>query len=144
MSVSILVAIDGSDASNRAVDQAIEYARLMEARLVLMHVVHWSGYVPIGVEAAYNRPMDKKAEEDHAHKDVLDPALEKAKHAGIDSKACLTWGSPAAELTNKAQEIGARLVVVGRKGRTNLAEMIIGSVSNAIAHVAKVPVLLVP
>ncbi|MBK5919964.1 hypothetical protein CCR80_02785 [Rhodothalassium salexigens] len=139
-----IVAVDGSKASHRALDHTIMLAQALGARVHLIHVVHWSGYVPIGVEDAYHRPLDRKKEEKHAKEDIIAPAMDKLREAGVEADNSYTWGNPAQEIKKKAQKLDADMIIVGRKGRSNIAEMIVGSVSNAIAHIAPVPVLLVP
>ena len=141
---TFLVAIDGSKASHRALETAIELAKAMGGQIHLMHVVHWSGYVPIGVEDAYHRPLDRKKEEKHAQEDIIAPAMTRLSEAGITAESSYTWGNPAHEVKKEAEKLKADMIVVGRKGRSNIAEMSVGSVSNAIAHIAPVPVVLVP
>lgn len=139
-----VVAVDGSDASRRALAHALTLAKGSGATLLLSHVIPWSGYTPLGVQEAYARPMEKKEEEKFAIDEVLQPAMTACRGAEVPFEEHYTWGQPAKELKALAEERKADLLIVGRKGRSNIAEMLVGSVSNALAHIAKCPVLIVP
>ncbi|MGF1607541.1 MAG: universal stress protein [Rhodothalassiaceae bacterium] len=139
-----LVAVDGSAASERALDHAITLAQDRGATLLLSHVIPWSGYVPIGVEAAYARPLEKKEEEMRAYDEILQPAMTKCRGASVAFQEHHSWGHPSRVIKELIEERGVDMLILGRKGRSNIADMLVGSVSNALAHTASCPVLLVP
>ncbi|MEM8800461.1 MAG: universal stress protein [Pseudomonadota bacterium] len=139
-----IVAIDGSEASLRAEKKAIELAKVTGATVRLSHIIQWTAYAPVGVEGVLMRPVEKDEEERHAREEILEKAKARVESAGVSVETFYTWGHPAHVLKGQAEEQKADMIIVGRKGRSNLAEMIMGSVSNGIAHLATVPVLLVP
>jgi len=139
-----IVGVDGSPPSRRAVDFAARHAAHSGGRLLLANIIHWSGYTPLSVEEAMTRPRDKKEEERQATEEVLEPLSQIAREQGIEAETFHTWGHPADRLKKLAHERGAELIVVGRRGHSNLAEIILGSVSNSIAHISDIPVLIVP
>ncbi len=139
-----LVGVDGSEPSRRAVTVAARLAARCGGRLLIAHIIHWSGFTPLSLEEALRRPIDKKREEETARGKILAPLLELATAQGVEPETYYSWGSPAESLNKLARDRDAELIVVGRRGHSNIAEIILGSVSNAIAHMSDLPVLLVP
>ncbi len=139
-----LVGVDGSDPSRRAVAVAARLAARCGGRLLIAHIIHWSGFTPLSLEEALRRPIDKKQEEETARETILAPLVAVAREAGADPETYYSWGSPAESLNKLARDRGAEMIVVGRRGHSNIAEIILGSVSNAIAHMSDIPILLVP
>ncbi len=139
------VGVDGSEHSRRAVTQAAALAGRIGAKLLLVHVISWSAYTPLSVEEALRRPVEKQEEERIGHEKVLDPLAAAAREAGVaDVDTYLTWGHPAAEIVRIAREREAEMIVVARRGHSTLVDLVLGSVANAVAHMADRPVLLVP
>lgn len=139
-----VVGVDGSAPSRRAVSQAADLARQTGASLLLVHVVNWSGYTPLAVQEAAQRPLAKKEEERIARDIVLAPLAAEVREAGVEVDIHYGWGHPSKFVIDTARKRGATMIAIGRRGHSNLAELVLGSVSNAIAHHADVPVLLVP
>lgn len=139
-----VVGVDGSPPSRRAVDFAARHAKHSGGTLLLANIIHWSGYTPLSVDEAMRRPIDKKEEERIAKEEVLAPLSEIAREHGVEVETTHSWGHPADALKKLAHERGAEMIVVGRRGHSNLAEIILGSVSNSIAHISDIPVVIVP
>lgn len=139
-----LVAVDGSTASRRALMKAIELTKAANAMLIIAHIIPWSGYTPIGIAEAYARPLEKKQEEENAYDEVLQPAMTEARAAGIAFDELHTWGTPAQIIKETVEQRGVDMVILGRKGRSNLGDLLVGSVTNALAHNCPCPVLIVP
>jgi nucleotide-binding universal stress UspA family protein len=139
-----LVGVDGSEWSERAAEQAVSIAVDTGASVLFMCVTNWSDYTMMTVEAAMNRPVDKAEEEKHALVDVLNPLVEKYRGSGVAIETAHTWGDPRYVLREKARDIHADIIFMGRRGRSKLTDLVMGSVSNALVHSAHVPVLLVP
>lgn len=140
-----IVGVDGSDPSRRAVEFAARHAVHSGATLLLAHIVSWSGFTPISVSEAMRRPLDKKEEEKIAREKVLAPLAAVAREiTGTEPDLYHSWGHPAQVLKKLGRERGAEMIIVGRRGHSSIAEIFMGSVSNAIAHASDVPVVLVP
>ncbi len=142
-----VVGVDGSESSRRAVEYAADLARRVGARLLLVHVVSWSGYTPLSVEEALHRPVEKKEEERIGHEKVLDPLKKVAEEKGagkVEVGTFLTWGHPADEIVKAARQHEAEMIIVARRGHSVLLDIVLGSVANALAHMADRPVMLVP
>ncbi|SDE53001.1 MULTISPECIES: universal stress protein [Kordiimonas] len=139
-----LVAVDGSEWGNRAADHAIQTAKLTGAKVQLVTVVPWSGYQPLTVEEIVNRPIEKEHEEQRAREEILDPVLARHKDSGVEISSELHWGHPVEVIRKQAKEEKAGQVFIGRRGRSRVADLILGSVANSLAHSLGVPIVLVP
>ncbi|RMF15793.1 MAG: universal stress protein [Alphaproteobacteria bacterium] len=142
-----VVGVDGSENSRRAVEYAAGLAKRAGASLLLVHVVSWSAYTPLSVEEALHRPVEKKEEERIGREKVLDPLKRVAEEAGagdVEVETFLTWGHPAAEIVQIAKDREAEMIIVARRGHSVLLDIVLGSVANAVAHMADRPVMLVP
>ena len=140
-----LVGVDGSDCGRRAVEFAAKLAASNGNKLLLANIIHWSGFTPLSLDEALNRPLDKKKEERAAVEQVLTPFADLAKEIGAtDVEIFHTWGNPARELKKLAKERDAMVIIVGRRGNSSFTDMILGSVANSIAYISDRPVVLVP
>jgi nucleotide-binding universal stress UspA family protein len=134
----ILVAVDGSPDSDRAVRAGAEIARNEAGPLVLAHVSclpeHYRSHLADELEEAIRADGEK----------ILEHAERVARELNVEVEAHLLEKDHAAEaLLEFAREIGAGLIVVGVRGRTPDQVRSLGSVSEAITREAQASVLLV-
>ena len=139
-----LVAVDGSEWGDRAADHAITQASLTGADVTLVTVIPWSGYQPMSMEDIAVRPLEKKEEERLAREEILDPILARHKDSGVTVTSEFLWGHPVKVIREEAKKLKAHQVFIGRRGRSRVADLILGSVANSLAHSLGVPVVLVP
>ncbi|MFC3052660.1 universal stress protein [Kordiimonas pumila] len=139
-----LVAVDGSEWSDRAAAFAVEKASKENARIIFITVIPWSGFQPLTMDEIAYRPIDKGIEEDLAKKNVLDPLYDKYKDTKIDISTEYHWGNPSEVIHDRAKKLKAAQVFVGRRGRSKISDLILGSVANTLAHTLGVPITLVP
>jgi nucleotide-binding universal stress UspA family protein len=147
MEPRILVAVDDSPASARAVERGAELAQALAAELRLLHVVDL-GWLSVGPELALDVEARIAAHE-RTGDELLAAALRRAEAAGVVATTKRKdTGSPAQSVADvvvaEAAEWGAGLVVVGTHGRRGLERLVLGSVAEAVARASEVPVLLVP
>ena len=136
----ILVATDGSPSSREAVEFGLELAVEHAAEVTFVHVVpvlDRSFADGIGVPAARPHQIDE------VDRRPLEDALALAAEHDVDAKAELLAGPPADEIVAYADTIDADLIVLGSRGRGALATALLGSVSRAVLHEARRPVLVV-
>ena len=141
--LGIVVGVDGSTASTAAVRWAARWAAMRNTGLTLAHasppvvpessLVGWTGPTPSEV-------MRAQAEQVHR---LIDDATQTANDTAgglhIQTKAVAAAPVPALlELSNDAQ-----IVAVGRRGRSSLAGVLLGSVSVAMIHRARCPVVVI-
>jgi nucleotide-binding universal stress UspA family protein len=144
----ILVGVDGSPASLKAVELAADLAKKCGAEITLLTVVPRS---PPAVDAGY----EEYARIEHiqeppkefvvaAAEKVLDRARRMAVAKGATPIAAESaFGDPTRELIAEAEDRNADLVVVGSRGHGRLAGLLLGSVAQKLVSHAPCPVLVV-
>ena len=139
-----LVAVDGSEWAERAAERAVTLASKTGAEVHFITVVPWSGYQPLTLEELSTRPLDKKVEEKTAHKDILKPLEKRFADSGVKITSELFWGNPAELIHERSKKEHVNMIFIGRRGRSKVMNLIVGSVANSLAHTAGVPIVLVP
>lgn len=146
MYARILVAVDGSAGSARALAHAIALAKAFSAVLRVLHVVDM-GVLALGPELGVDTHRLAAARRADGEK-VLAAALETARAAGAAAESALVeTGSPGqrvpSQIVQEAQAWPADIIVVGTHGRGGAERLLLGSVAEGVARRAGVPVLLV-
>lgn len=140
----ILVPIDGSDASNAGLREALKLAKDRGSRLRFIHVVdEILGMSPQIFGAAYD---DVIAELRKAGHSILADAESLARSEGLTAETQLVeaMGRVAGELViSAAKEWPADLIVCGTHGRRGLRRIVMGSDAEYIVRHAPVPVLII-
>jgi nucleotide-binding universal stress UspA family protein len=141
----ILVAIDGSDTSNRALKEAIELAKSEHSTLRLFHIVDLSGAY-MAVEAPYTLEYRQALEQ--AGQKLIADCSTTVREAGIEfqtASAVLEFpGQHIAEaIEQEAKRWPADLIVIGTHGRRGVSRLFLGSVAEGVARIASKPVLLI-
>lgn len=145
----ILVAVDGSPTSNRGYKVAVDLAKSIGAKLVVLHVIDERA-VGIGLSASgFVAPAyveDVIAALRDAGRKVLAKAQREAQAKGqaIDAHLVESLGNGVAQtILAQAKKQKADLVVLGTHGRRGLARVVVGSDAETVLREAAVPVLLV-
>lgn len=137
----IVVGVDGSQHSDRALAWAIDEAKLREARLQVVSVWH----VPALVYGApgFTPPIGPNV--DKAFRDVASEAAaaaaQKARDAGVEAEVEVDQGQTVGKLLDAAES--AEMLVVGSRGHGGFSGLMLGSVSAQCAHHALCPVVIV-
>jgi len=140
---TIVVGVDSSDGAKRALAFALEEARLRGATLRAVYA--WS-FAPIAASAGMFAPpveVDFAEFEESANRTlqaVLDEVVGADSGVAIERNA--VEGAAAQVLTEESKT--ADLLVVGSRGHGGFAGLLLGSVSQQIAHHAACPVVIVP
>jgi nucleotide-binding universal stress UspA family protein len=143
----ILVAIDGSETSQRALREGIALAKVHRGRLRLVHVVD-------ELTAAGDRPAtpaDYWKAVRQAGERILESARTHAAKAGIQAETKLaeirTFGSVVRRvpdlIVDQADRWRADLVVIGTHGRRGMSKLLLGSVADGVVRTSATSVLLV-
>ena len=147
MSGSIVVGVDGSDASHDALRWAAEEAKLRSATLVALHAWSFVPAQPIGDPGMLAVPAGDLAGQLNAENDAaqigLDQAVEDALGAGsdVELERRLIEGDAGEALVAASKD--ALLVVVGSHGRSGFKAALLGSVSRHVVDHAACPVVVV-
>lgn len=138
----IVVGVDGSETSHRALEWAVAEARLHGCEVEAVHAWH-----DVFVGAAY--PFMAEVPDPKIYRDagqqVLDAAVDEVAAKGgrgVKISRVLVNDSPVHALLDVAK--GADLIVIGSRGRGGFAGLLLGSVSQQIVHHAVCPVVVVP
>ncbi|RYG74920.1 universal stress protein [Lentibacillus lipolyticus] len=136
----IVVAVDGSEASEKAFKKALNIVQRNNARLILAHVIDSRTFA---TAEAYDRTLAERAEE--YAKDLLDNYAENAKVAGITNLVrCVEYGSPKVKIAKDiAESFEVDLIICGATGMGAVERFLIGSVSESITRHASCDVLVV-
>ena len=148
MITSIVVGIDGSDASDRALRMACGIAKQFGASLQITHTPRDETvvYAAEAISGFYVGP-------NMAHQDQLREAAvqlgEKARAIAMEEgvtpvEVHIGHGDPARDVPDRAEAVGAQLVVTGRRGLGNFSALVLGSTSQQISKHAKCAYLTVP
>jgi len=150
---NILVAVDGSEHSKKALNYAVELAKKFDGKITLIHaystVVSFVPSVDALSAPALTPPASavvaaKISEESkQIGKRILDETEQIVKEKGISVEKILREGDAVKEIVAVAQEGKFDLVIVGHRGLSKLKELLLGSVSEGVSHKAPCPVLIV-
>jgi len=144
MSIKYLVACDGSQASARALQFAIEQAKSNGASILIAHVLEWSPYSFLTPEELEERHKRRSDELERAKMAVVDPLVKTATDLGIQADSVIRYGHVAETLAEIADNESASAMFIGRTGQSNLATRFFGSVAGTVAQIAPVPCTIVP
>lgn len=137
----ILVPVDFSFGSERAIEKAAELARVMHASLELMHVYQLPVIAlpdsSVTVSPTYIADLTERAQR----------ALEKHREAlaadGLEVSTRLVEGMPAQAIVDHAKDISAEMIVMGTHGHSGFKRFLLGSTAERVVRMASVPVLSV-
>ena len=134
---NILVALDGSNSSSKALDQAINLARQSQGVITGVYVI------PLfSVNVAKPKSKLGKALAESGKKILANAKLRCAKN-GVLFYEKILCGNEGFKLVSFAKNKKADLIVMGSRGQSNVKEFILGSVSHYVVHKSPIPILIV-
>ena len=133
----ILVPIDFSELSRKALQYALTFSRVFGGEIFLLHVVE---FVPT--------PEVVVAETEYLNASLRETAAQQLSEwrkeiPGVSVKASIQDGIPFREIVRIANEINADLIILGTQGRTGLSHLFIGSTAERVVRHAGCPVMVV-
>lgn len=134
----VLVAVDGSEHSNFAVDQAISLGGMCNSKIYLFSVVT---LLPeyVGMAPDYVDNLTAQA------KEYLEQARQKVDAAQISCETILRKGAnPSEFILQEARDKQIDLIVMGTHGRSGLEKLFLGSVAQKVVGQAPCPVMIIP
>ena len=137
----ILVPVDFSEHSQRALDEASGLAKAFGAELHLLHCyqIHPTAIAPYGIVVPETLEHDVRM----AALQRLSEWREKAAAQGIRVQEHITAHFPAEEIAAMADRLAIDLIVMGTRGLTGLKHVLLGSVAERTIRLARCPVLTV-
>ncbi len=136
---TILVPVDGSTGAAHAAKLAGQLAGAQGAEVVLLHVYDLHSAATMGLVALSSDQLESVKSE------VARSSFEGAKkQLGLAPRECkVALGDPAQHIVEVARSIRADMIVMGSRGRSQVQELLLGSVSNKVVHHAPCPVTIV-
>ncbi len=144
MKNKILVAVDGSETSSRAIDVAAQSASEAGDSIVLAYVIEWSPYSFHTPEELAERHKRRESEISRAEQSVLTPQADKLSATGVGVETVVRHGHIGETLSAIAEEYGVSHIYIGRRGESKMKTMLFGSVTAALIQTSSVPVTVVP
>lgn len=138
----ILVPVDGSDCSWKALEKAIELGRSFGSKILAVHVVQ-QPILPYADNVSgvfIDRVIESLMEQG---REILRRASEMLERAGLEFEAILETGQPAETIISLADKLEVDLVVIGSRGTSKVKRLLLGGTSDAVVHHVKCPVLVV-
>ncbi|MFD5853314.1 universal stress protein [Cytobacillus pseudoceanisediminis] len=133
----ILLAIDGSEHSKRATDEAAKLAGLCGASIEIVYVADYSKAMSDVLHTQSKEDLDL------ARREKLLPFEEKMESFGVSFRVKILHGEPGPAIVEYANSSDVDLVVIGSRGLNTLQEMVLGSVSHKVVKRVDCPVLIV-
>jgi nucleotide-binding universal stress UspA family protein len=138
----IMVATDGSESSDRAIDVAAALAQLEKTSLVIVTVATPSSAV---ARREFQRIEGSAADpSETAAQAILMDAQQRAGWAAVKARSIMLWGDPAEEIIKAVVSEKVDALVVGRRGHGKLAGLLLGSVSQKLVSLSPCMVTVVP
>ncbi len=139
--MNILLAIDGSEVSQRAVLSLIDHVRWFREP-PHVHLLHVHAPIPVGLAVQHlsQEMLDRYYREEGEA--VLKPAAVALAQAGIATTPHIHVGHAAEIIVRLAGELGCELICLGSHGRGGIKTALLGSVASRVLHLAQVPVLI--
>jgi len=135
----LLIAYDGSDPAQNAVEHAI--AEHADREMVLLSVIEVSGgATAAGIDLVQEEVKEARGE---TKKRISAELSDRLDDAGIEFEIETVVGQPAREIVRYAEDHDVEHVVVGNHGRTGLSRVLLGSVAETVVRRASMPVTVV-
>ncbi len=132
----ILVPTDGSDNAATAMEHALEVASGADARIHVLNVINPRWY-DLSIESA-RTPVEAD------RKEIVQELADMAADTDIDIVTAVVDGTPAKTILQYVDDHDIDLIVMGRRGRGDLENLLLGSVADYVVKNAPVPVQTVP
>jgi nucleotide-binding universal stress UspA family protein len=143
---NILVALDGSKASQRALVRAVDEAERWNAKLQVIYVVETINFSSLPLDNTFEgentreilyRVMEKEG------KEVLRKAKKSGTEKGLTVITHLKQGHAGIEIVSLAEQEKSDLIVVGSHGKSNIDRLLMGSVSTFVVTHSKITTIVV-
>jgi nucleotide-binding universal stress UspA family protein len=155
---TILVPLDGSEHSHRALEVAHRLASADDAVLYLLNVPEWPpaadllgksvgaramGVSRQDVEQTGRQLLEHFDEAEESGHGMMEQMKKKLGASPVHTESIVRVGSPADIILEEAKRLGVDAIVMGSRGLSNLKELLVGSVSHKVLHAAKCTVVTV-
>lgn len=134
----ILVAVDGSEHSDKAIDLAVDMAKKWKAKIYLIHVVREEAIPEAYVEFARVEKVDVYGYYDRVCGEVIAAAEDRVRRAGIKNvESICAKGDPADEIIKTTERKKVDFIIMGSRGLGRFSKAAMGSVSSKVCNHAE-------
>lgn len=134
---TILNPVDGSDHSMNSTECALELARAFQAKIVLLHC--HAKFPSFVAEPNFQNAVSRIIE---ASEILVEPYKKKMEQSGVEFDIRLLEGSPGSRIPEVARIEKIDLIVMGSRGVSDFAGLLLGSVAHQVLHKAHCPVFI--
>ena len=142
---NILVALDGSEVNQRALTEAVDQAKIWNAKLQAIYITSTALLNSLSTDPTFRvdntyeieRILQKEGEE------VLESAKKYCAEKGITIITHMKYGDPGIEIISLAEQEKCDLIIVASHGKSDLDRLLLGSVSSFVVTHNKVMTLVV-
>lgn len=137
----ILVAVDGSENSLVALEEAVRLAKVTHSKVFIVnvqpsfHTIHTRLFIKEELIKEYQKELF-----DNATK----AAIEYLQTNQCDYELLMRIGDPVQQISKLARELEVRYIIIGSRGMGVVKGTVLGSVSHGILHESRIPVLIIP
>jgi nucleotide-binding universal stress UspA family protein len=136
--------VDGSDASIKASNQAIDMAKKLQASLAVLFIVSPATYIDLGYANVGRMKEIESAEKKHAQLQVNKIKKKAIKmDVTVKTDVLVKYTSVVREIVEYAQKNRINLIITGSRGNTGFKKMLLGSIASGVVTYAHCPVLVV-
>ena len=135
----VLVPVDGSESSRKALEMAVAIAQAAQARLTVLEVIEEFGPLP----GYYEAPPPGKDRADWIAEQRFEKVHPVLEELGAAWERRVEEGDPADQICRVAEEGRHDLIVIGHRGRSEVARFLLGSVSGRVVQHAPCSVVVV-
>jgi nucleotide-binding universal stress UspA family protein len=141
MPTKILVPLDGSKLSERALEQAEILGKALQAEVILTRVIE----NPLAAAPEAGPAVEKEVagETIDQARGYLEKVVSRLKEKGIKGRAIVQEGPPYSAILRLAHKEDVDFIVMCTHGRTGLSKVVLGSVAEKVVYTTKRPVMLV-
>ena len=140
MFTNVLVPVDGSDNSYRALDAALLLTEKLGSSITVVNVIEQVPITHIESEKLLSELLEAYKRE---NQEILSKCSNIATEKGLSIKTLLLQGNPASVILDYSKKEKFDLVIVGSRGMGKFKQLILGSVSSKIVHHSPCAILLI-
>jgi nucleotide-binding universal stress UspA family protein len=141
--MKLLVCVDLSESTEIIVKKIEEITKALPAKVWLLHnAVPEPDFVDFKVDPLAAR--ESLAKKFHVEHRQIQELANRMRNAGVETTALLVHGATVDTILKEASDLEVDMIVVGSHGRGAMYQLLMGSVSEAVLHKSRFPVLVVP
>lgn len=141
MEERILVAIDGSNNSIDALEEAVRLAGVLQSRIILVNVQ--PSFYAIH-KKLFIKEKHLKEYQQELFLDATWSAVQFLDAKNIHYELILRVGDPVQQICDVAEELNVRYIIMGSRGMGLIRGTVLGAVSNGVLHESLIPILIIP